>query len=604
MMITPNGARYDAIARQIRRLEQRMRQIEQRQERYARLRPGVFFFGLMLTYWAGWTAFLVTLVVLAVETGHYVYWGRILQRYRVWLNIKQTQLARLTLQWDRIPAPIQHTPDETHPFECDLNITGPYSLLHLLDLAVSHEGSAQLRQWLLQTSPDLATTHARQALVRELAPLARFRDKLLWNFALVASAHFDGRKLRQWLHQPTTLSLRRILPVSAGLAALNLSLLAGTLWAGLPAYWLISLALYAGLYFFTLPQLIQRFDAVAGLYGELEKLRALLQYLERSAYGRNEHLKAFCAPFCRVEQLPSRLLRQLTWLMTAAGLRQNPVIGLFLNLLVPWDMVVGTLIMRYQARCQTILPLWVQRWAELEALISLANFAYLHPENTFPEIVTAAEPYARAIFEAVGLGHPLIPAAQNVRNDYVLPHIGAMTLVTGSNMAGKSTFLKTVGVNLCLAYAGSPVQAKSLRVTLLRIFTCMNVHDSITAGLSLFYAEVTRLKALLDTIHADDPTPVLFLIDEIFHGTNSRERLLGSRAYIRHLATQRALGLITTHDLELGQLAKSVPSLTNAHFRDDVHAGQMVFDYRLHPGVCPTTNALRIMRLAGLPVED
>ncbi len=120
-MSTPNGARYDAIARQIRRLEQRMRQLEQRQERYARLRPGVFLGGLILTYWAGWTAFFIALAVLAVETGHYAYWGRILQRYRVWLNIKQTQLARLTLQWDRIPAPIQHTPDETHPFEFDLS---------------------------------------------------------------------------------------------------------------------------------------------------------------------------------------------------------------------------------------------------------------------------------------------------------------------------------------------------------------------------------------------------------------------------------------------------------------------------------------------------
>ena len=179
-----------------------------------------------------------------------------------------------------------------------------------------------------------------------------------------------------------------------------------------------------------------------------------------------------------------------------------------------------------------------------------------------------------------------------------------MTLITGSNMAGKSTFLKTIGVNLCLAYTGGPVNAATFQTRLFRVFTCMQIHDSITDGLSFFYAEVKRLKALLEALHAENQPPVLFLIDEIFRGTNSRERLIGSRAYIHHLAAQPGVGLIATHDLELGQLAEQIPGLTNAHFRDDVTDGKMVFDFRLHPGLCPTTNALKIMRLEGLPVES
>jgi len=170
-------------------------------------------------------------------------------------------------------------------------------------------------------------------------------------------------------------------------------------------------------------------------------------------------------------------------------------------------------------------------------------------------------------------------------------------------MAGKSTFLKTVGTNLCLAYAGGPVNAKSLRTQLFRVFTCMQIHDSITDGFSFFYAEVKRLKLLLTLLHDNGQLPVLYLIDEIFRGTNSRERLIGSRAYIRHLAQQAGVGLIATHDLELGQLEQQISSLTNFHFRDDVSAGKMHFDYILHAGICPTTNALKIMRREGLPVD-
>ena len=186
---------------------------------------------------------------------------------------------------------------------------------------------------------------------------------------------------------------------------------------------------------------------------------------------------------------------------------------------------------------------------------------------------------------------------------FSLRKVGEITLITGSNMAGKSTFLKTAGVNLCLAYAGGPVNAKVLRTRLFRIFTCMQIHDSITDGLSFFYAEVKRLKALLAVLHEDDQAPIFFLIDEIFKGTNSRERLIGSRTYIHHLSKQSGVGMIATHDLELGQLDDQISSLTNYHFRDDVTDGRMVFDYKLHQGLCTTTNALKIMRMEGLPVE-
>jgi DNA mismatch repair ATPase MutS len=202
------------------------------------------------------------------------------------------------------------------------------------------------------------------------------------------------------------------------------------------------------------------------------------------------------------------------------------------------------------------------------------------------------------------LGHPLLPPDQKVRNSFALQQTGEGVLITGSNMAGKSTFLKSLGLNQVLAQAGTVVDASRYQAPLLRVVCCIRVSDSINDGLSYFYAEVTRLKVLLQAIEAEHPLPVLFLVDEIFKGTNNRERLLGSRAYIQALTGKNALGGVSTHDLELVKLADSNPLLQNYHFREQIIDGQMVFDYTLRPGPCPTTNALRIMALAGLPVPD
>ena len=171
-------------------------------------------------------------------------------------------------------------------------------------------------------------------------------------------------------------------------------------------------------------------------------------------------------------------------------------------------------------------------------------------------------------------------------------------------MAGKSTFLRTLGLNLLLAFAGSVVDGTALAASPLRLFTSIKISDSVTQGVSFFYAEVKRLKRLLDELERGDTLPLFFCIDEIFRGTNNRERLIGSRSYIRQLVDKHGVGLISTHDLELVKLAEELPAITNYHFRDDVVNGQMVFDYKLHLGPCPTTNALKVMRNAGLPVEE
>jgi DNA mismatch repair ATPase MutS len=243
----------------------------------------------------------------------------------------------------------------------------------------------------------------------------------------------------------------------------------------------------------------------------------------------------------------------------------------------------------------------LEAWYEIEALTSLANYSSSHPGHAFPELLPVN---AQPVLELTDLGHPLIHPGEVVTNDFILPGLGEIILITGSNMSGKSTFLRTVGAALVLAFAGSPVPARRMRTIPFRLFTSMNVTDSLSDGISFFYAEVRRLKALLDALEADHAFPLLFLIDEIFRGTNNRERQIGSWAYTRALAGRNGTGFLSTHDLELANLAGENSLIKNFHFRETIQDGKMVFDFKIHPGASPTTNALRIMALAGLPLPS
>jgi DNA mismatch repair ATPase MutS len=244
------------------------------------------------------------------------------------------------------------------------------------------------------------------------------------------------------------------------------------------------------------------------------------------------------------------------------------------------------------------LPEWLETWVQLEALSSLANFADLHPQAVFPEVHSQADP----VFQAVGIRHPLIPYDHAVANDFSFANLGELALITGSNMAGKSTFLKTIGINLCLAYAGGPALAVSLHCRPFRLYSCIRITDSLADGISYFYAEVKRLRGLLEALEAADERPVFYLIDEIFRGTNNRERLIGSQAYVQALLGAPGVGLIATHDLELAGLAEQDQRALNYHFRDEVSDGRLAFDYLVRPGPSPTTNALKIMAIEGLPL--
>jgi hypothetical protein len=604
--------RLHALNNQIGHLQRRMERLNRISYRYSWVRAATVFAGLLAAglayYFVGAWLLGLCLVATGLAFGATVYLHQqvdnSIARYQICSQNKAAQIARASLDWERIPVTFSHQPRPEHPFEADLDLVGPRSVHRLLDTAVSYEGSQRLRAWLTETIPDQAQILHRQQLVRELKPLHLFRDKLVLNAAVTAGARktWKADQLTGWLqHQEPGSWLRRWLILFSGLVVLNLSLLIANLVGLLPPLWQISVVLYLVVWWSRARTTGTAWDEAVALQGALRQLRAVFTQLETFSYRDTPHLRALCEPFLDPAHRPSRYLVRLTRLVAAMGIRENPLFGLALNVLVPWDAYLTYRLTQTKAAMVDYAAAWMEAWFELEALSSLATFAYLNPNYTFPELLAeGVEP--PFVFHAEELGHPLIPDAEKVCNDFAIPELGRVAIITGSNMAGKSVFLKTVGANLALTYAGGPANARELQTVLFRMFSSMAISDSVTDGISYFYAEVKRLKALLAGLEGPHALPLLFFIDEIFRGTNNRERLIGSRAYVRALTAKHGTGLISTHDLELAKLADQVPQVANYHFRDHVVGERMVFDYTLRPGPCPTTNALKIMQLEGLPV--
>jgi hypothetical protein len=610
--------RLEQLDKQIARLGRRAETLKEISRKYWTARRIIFVCGVLLALalcnFAGstvaWVVAAQLVILFSVVSFYHNKVRDSLTRNSLLIEIKHVQVARIQLDWDRIP-PADHLaiPVAGHPFETDLDITGERSLHRLLDCAVTQEGSERLKSWLLNSRPDPHTIHQRQRLVQELKDHSLFRDKLqlLSDVARLNTApsqskgestRWNSRMLIAWVERIDPKgSLLPVLVLLSVLAGLNLVGIPLASLEIIPQVWPIVFLIYMGAMFVSQSRVATASKDLYELEKALTHFKNVFGYLEKRCYVNTPGLAEICSPFGEKGKQPSTEIKRLGRLAAALGVRTNPVLWFLIHVLVPWDFLFTYLLERVKKDIAQLLPQWLDAWHELEALNSLANFAYLNPHYSFPQLTAE-----QGQFAARNLGHPLLKPGAKVCNDFDLNHEQRIVILTGSNMAGKSTFLRTIGLNLVLAYAGAPANAVSLRTSLFRLFTCIKVSDSVQDGLSYFYAEVKRLQALLAATKIDD-LPVLFLIDEIFRGTNSRERLIGSRSYIRSLSETTSMGLIATHDLELIKLAEQIEGVTNRHFREEVYDGRMVFDYRLRPGPCPTTNALTIMRLEGLPVE-
>jgi DNA mismatch repair ATPase MutS len=336
-------------------------------------------------------------------------------------------------------------------------------------------------------------------------------------------------------------------------------------------------------------------SAVSKLDRELRLLAEVLQVLETERFeapwltGLQDRLGSTTAR-------PSTEIDRLRRLSEHLDSRHNLLFAPFAWLL-SWGVQVASAIEDWRRETGSRLPDWFAAVGSAEAALALASYAWERPDDSFPELV-AGEPR----IEADGLVHPLLPDASAVRNDVVLGGDQRLLIVSGSNMSGKSTLLRSVGTNVVLALAGAPVRAHRMRLTPVAIGASIGIGDSLLGGRSRFFAEITRLKRIVDA--CDGELPVLFLLDELFGGTNSHDRRIGAELLLAALLERDAIGLVTTHDLALAPMAESLGPAANVHFSDQLEAGELAFDYRLRPGTVTRSNALALMRAVGLPVPE
>jgi hypothetical protein len=364
-------------------------------------------------------------------------------------------------------------------------------------------------------------------------------------------------------------------------------------------------------------------DVLAHRVRDLDAVADLLTHLERARFT-GSRLRLLHGRLTGAGLTASRIIRRVHRLSEMHESQKNAAVvplALFLagaysgrSWLLALSLVVAGMLLlvrphvalaveRWRSRYGARVREWIGTIAEFEALNSLAGYRYEHEDDVFPEIVPpTGQTHGNALFDGVQLGHPLLPRATMVRNDVHLSGLDTgLLVVSGSNMSGKSTLLRTVGINAVMAFAGAPVPAVSLRLSPLAIGATLRIQDSLLEGRSRFYAEITRVRTLADI--AAGPVPLLFLLDELFNGTNSHDRLQGAQGVLRSLLDRGAIGLITTHDLALTAIADDLsPRALNVHFQDSFEEGEIAFDYRMKPGPVTRSNALALMRAVGLDV--
>ena len=510
-------------------------------------------------------------------------------------------LARIGDTWTGAGSTGDRFRDDDHPYANDLDVFGTGSLFELLSLARTPGGEETLARW-LKAGAAPADIRVRQGAVAELAPALELREAL-------ALAGRDARTgvtsalLIAWATGPTRLrpnALRWALGVMTAITVTTL-VYWGLGGPGAP----LAIALVAQIVIaMTLQARVDRvLHAADSPARELMVLREVVGRFEQERF-ESARLTELAAAFTTRGVRASAAIDRLNRLVEMHDWQHNMVFAAIGAVLL-WGTHLAWAIEAWRAKYGSHVEEWIAAAGVIEALMSLAAYHYEHPDDPFPEIVADAESTGprrpRAIFDGASLGHPLLPAARMVRNDVHLSGDARLLVVSGSNMSGKSTLLRTVGINAVLALAGAPVRAASLRLSPLAIGATLRIQDSLQEGRSRFYAEITRIRLLSEV--AAGPVPLLFLLDELFHGTNSHDRLVGARGVLESLLARGAIGLVTTHDLALTAIARELaPAVVNTHFDDLFEHGEMHFDYRMKPGPVTRSNALALMRAVGLDV--
>ncbi len=541
---------------------------------------------------AWWVALAVGLFLFLLGWHERV--NRLWFRQRMSRHAVEMGLERLADRWMGRGNPGGRFLREDHPYASDLDIFGPESLFERLCLCQTKVGEEKLAGWLARPSTPEEIA-GRQEAIKELAPNARLRE-IIHAFSRDA-APVDLDPLVQWGALPVS-----HIPILARLAAVALSVITiyGFMawisgdwdlwpWTGCALGSLILNLIFRGV---TRPVL----EVVEKQAADLSRLGGMLRVIEKNDFQAKSLAEAK-ARLARSGEVPSKAIGRLWVYADLLSSRKNPIFGMIAPLL-SWELHLCVLVEQWREKHGSRLPVWFGVLGEFDALISAAAYSFENPDHVFAEVQPGEIPF----FRADAVGHPLISSSRCVRNDIRLGGGDSrLVVISGSNMSGKSTYLRTVGITAVMAQAGLPVRGRQVSLTPLQVGASMRVSDSLSAGRSRFQAEIERVRLLVKL--CDGNLPVLFLLDEVFSGTNSHDRLEGARGVVGGLLRKAAIGMVTTHDLALTRIADDLGAeAENVHFSDRWENQELHFDYRMRQGITRHSNALALMRAVGLEV--
>ncbi len=618
-----NASRVQKYQEQIDEFENAIAQLSHRWQKMSLVRGCTFLFSVALLIFGFATVWdlrnlwfllsaIVFIVFLVIAYFHEGIEDQ-LRQTRIWLRLNRWSLARLNRDWDQLKLIDVDIPAEYSSVSNDLDLFGRSSLFQLIGGVETPLGIDLMRDWIV-TGAGVEEILSRQEAISELRGKETFRTRLRFSCHVLADGDVGPASLLRWAEAPQKLDRSGILTVVARILAVLMLVGLAAVISGMVSltvggpYLIIVGALNFLMTVVFAGRIHSLFNQVSTRHGEIDHYISVYQLIEKQSFNCDllSDLKAkLFEPSAHVVHATHRL-GKIAW---QANLRRHGLLFfayILFQFLFLWDFHILSRLQKWKKRYGSSVRGWFSNLANWEVLAAMAQFSIDHPEWCFPSVVHRPEKDAVQI-DAKLLGHPLISHDLRVCNDVQVGPCGSVLLVTGSNMSGKSTLLRSIGLNTVLAQMGGPVCSEKMSLSPLRIETSMRIQDSLADGVSFFMAELKRLKQIVDiaaTYEQDSKTTVLFLLDEILQGTNSRERHIAVTRVIRHLIDHHAIGAVSTHDLELGKTRELDNACRPVHFRESFQKTDgkkvMTFDYRIHQGIATTTNALELLKLVGL----
>ncbi|WP_163192812.1 MutS family DNA mismatch repair protein [Clostridium thermarum] len=542
-------------------------------------------FSIVTVIWIGLFIYLVKLHERAIERENYA---------EALVTINKRGIERVQGGWNKFEDDGSEFIDEDHPYSGDLDIVGHSSLFQRINTTATYMGRLKLKDYLLNPLKDVSEIKRRQETVKELSQEVETRQKINAEAMLIRDKSKDPKELLQWAGtndvQMDSIWIKLIVNL--------LTLAFFTIVFLLIFTELISFKYILAIIALNIVVLIAANKKLSGSLDTIHKYKDGIKIYERiikiiedkefASQAVKDLKKGF---YTHTGKKASEVIGELKTISDLIADRRN--MGyMIVNLALLWDLRIASMLCKWKCQYGSYLKNWLEIIGEVEALASLSNISFENEGWCFPEVHEEG-----SLLKAQNLGHPLL-THRRVSNDFIIKDQGSVILITGSNMSGKSTFLRTVGINLVMSYCGAPVCASSFSAAIMDVYTCMRVSDNLEKSISSFYAEILRIKKIVSASRQNGK--IFFLLDEIFKGTNSIDRHQGATVLIKQLSSRGASGMVSTHDLELGELEKEMPKVANYHFQEHYDNGKLNFDYKLRKGISTTRNAMHIIRLAGI----